>query len=286
MKNRQIGFAQDSRHSFFLISITVLFISLFLYSVNGYANTLLSPKKHSHVWQQLITELSKDKGIFNRSLRESVREQLGLIELSDIEAVDADILKQRLLPRLQTLDKALSKYIRVSEKSKSFSQLKQLMPALLNIEERKLIERLLKQQNIRLPNLRNSRLMPFLDKRITRLANQMIFNMKALVRERRPYEPELLKAMAAYGIEFSARPPDFILEYDLDLEGANEKGEWVFKSHIAFLNAYHMPIVAVDELVVVEAAEESVAQEKATAVLAKLISMQLKIYLIKTAQKT
>ncbi len=282
ISSRQIPFVQDFKQVTFYLSLFCLAL-LCLLSQPLQAASDDPLKKHSEIWQQLIAELPEDKGVFNRSLRTTVRERLDLVKLSNAEVFDEVFLKDKLLPRLEQLDKALSKYVHVSESQKTYQQLENLMPALINIEERKLIERLFKQQHIRLPNLRNSRLMPFLDRRVSQLSKKLIFNMKALVRERRPYEPELLKAMAAYGIEFSPRPPDFVLEYSLDTVGQNEKGEWLFDSHIALLGQYQMPVVTVNEVVVAEAPTEIEAQQKAVSILAKLVTMQLKEFLIQQA---
>ena len=268
----------------FISSLMVLLLcsAMLLFSAKSIASTQLPSVKHSYVWQVMIKEIPKEKGIFNRALRESVREVLPLIELSSIDTVDAEVFQQKLSPRLKKLDQSLQKYIRVSESLNRYQQLEKLMPALFAIEEYKLIKQLYKQQNIRLPNLRNGRLLSFLDRRLTQLASYMIFNMKALVRERRPYESHLLKAMASYGVEYSAKPPDFIMEYEINFENRAPKGEWVFNTSIGLLDSYHIPFVKLNEIIVVEAKDREMAQKKALEVMAKLITMELRFSLIKS----
>ena len=139
---------------------------------------------------------------------------------------------------------------------------------------------MLKRQGVSIPRLRNSRLLGILDKRIALLANGMIFNMKALIRERRDYESDLLKSMSSYGIKFSARPPDFILDYQLDFGEQNEKAEWVFNAKMALLGKYEIPVVKVEEVLITDAATKAEAQSRSVDILAKLITMQLKQYLI------
>ena len=266
-----------------LLAFKALFLSLLLVTLPVQANIAPHMPNHGSVWQSIIETAPEDKGVFNRTLRESVRAHLNLIKVSEINAVDMETVKPLLYERLKTLDKGLSKFVRVSQNTNQFVQLKQFMPALKIIEEYKLITRLLKSKDILVPTLRNSRLLVLLDRRITQVANRLIFNMKALVRERRPYEPNLMKAMASYGVVFSARPPDFILEYSLFSEGVNDQGEWVFQGRIALLNDVHIPIVKVDELIIVSGNELFAAQSAALEVMAKLVTMQLRIYLISNA---
>lgn len=272
-------------------SAIVLFKSLFLTSVlslcllsfNAQAAVNLVAKQHSEVWQNLIKITPKSKGVFNRSLRETVRSQLDLPALTSLDVADQELLQQTFYGRLTELDSSLIRFLRVSQSANNFTQLKQLMPALKIIEEYKLIKQLLKANSVTLPALRNQRLMRLLDNRITQIANALIFNMKALVRERRPYEPELLVAMAGYGVEFSARPPDFILQYNLDYEAQNASGQWVFNTHIALTNKLHIAIVKINEVVVVEATDIKQAQTKTLEVMAKLVTMQLKYYLVQNS---
>ena len=266
-----------------LLAFKALVLSLLLVTLPAQAEMAPHITNHGPVWQSLIETSPEDKGVFNHTLREMVRTHLNLIKVSEVDAVDMEAVKPQLYERLKTLDKGLSKFVRVSQNTNQFMQLKQFMPALKIIEEQKLIIRLLKAKGIAVPALRNSRLLVLLDRRITQVANRLIFNMKALVRERRPYEPHLLKAMASYGVAFSARPPDFILEYDLFSQGVNDKSEWVFQGRIALLNDLHIPIVKVDELIIVSGDELFTAQLAALEVMAKLVTMQLRIYLVSNA---
>jgi len=263
-----------------LKAASVIVVLTVLVMQSAFSENLQTPKSVSPAWQQVLTSLPKNEGVFNSALRRSVRENVSLVSLSVEHFQDSKVLSQKLIPRLKQLDKELSKYVRVSESASRFEQLKRLMPALYNIEERKLIESLLKRQGISIPRLRNSRLLGILDKRISLLANGMIFNMKALVRERRDYEPDLLKSMSSYGVAFSARPPDFILDYQLDDGEQNEHAEWVFNARIALLGKYEVPVVKVEEVVISDAVTKADAQSRSVEILAKLITMQLKQYLV------
>ena len=263
-----------------LKAVSVIVVLAALVMQSAFSNSLQVPKSLSAAWLEVFENLPEDKGVFNSALRRSVRETIPLVTLSTDHLQDSKVLTQKLIPRLEQLDRELSKYVRVSESVNRFEQLKRLMPGLYNIEERKLIESLLKRQGVSIPRLRNSRLLGILDKRIALLANGMIFNMKALIRERRDYESDLLKSMSSYGIKFSARPPDFILDYQLDFGEQNEQAEWVFNAKMALLGKYEIPVVKVEEVLITDAATKAEAQSRSVEILAKLITMQLKQYLI------
>ncbi|WP_040726988.1 hypothetical protein [Thiomicrorhabdus sp. Kp2] len=258
----------------------LLFCALFMLQSNfnrAFADTSIQEP----IWQNVVNTLPHASGIFNRHLRQTVQQKL---VLPNITASLSDSLPE-LNARLQVLDKALFQYIRVSESSTRFDQLRQLMPALYNIEERKLIEQFLKNQGEPIPRLRNSRLLGLLDRRISRLANGLVFNMKTLVRERRDYEPDLLKAMASNGVVFSARPPDFILNYYLQPNGKDAKGLWTFYAKIELLNRYEMPIVTVNEQLTQSSQTRETAQVQSVHELAKLVTNQLKEFLIHSVEK-
>ena len=252
----------------------LLFLQSFSISANS-AVVIDSPAQ-SQVWQELITQLPKDRGLFNSSLRKGVRQNLSLVDSINLD--DNEAIKAQVLPRLELLDASLSKYIRISTSKTSFEQLSLLMPALFAIEEIKLIKALYKQQKISMPQLRNSRLQSHLDKRITRLANGMVFNMKALVRNR-PFESELLKAMASNGISFSARPPDFYLDYGVNTVG-EDSAQWLIEGYINLSNKWKSPVVEASDEISTAASTLDDAQLQAIAKLALLVTQELKTYLI------
>ena len=272
------GYAINPRFMSWLMGFALLFLLPTTFSL-AFANTSIQ----SPVWQQTQQTLPKSVGVFNAHLREAVRSQLTLPDIPDLNTLSAK--ETELIARLQVLDKGLFRYIRVSESTTRFEQLKHLMPALYNIEEQKLITQLLNNQNVKVPRLRNARLLSLLDKRISRLANGLIFNMKSLVRERRDYEPNLLEAMADNGIRFSARPPDFILDYSLMPNGKDDQELWVFKANIALLNTFEIPIVAVNDLFSEAATTQEQAELKGVALLAELVTDQLKTFLINSVKQ-
>lgn len=142
--------------------VALLYLT-FLSSQNALAAGLAASQ--SEMWQPILQVLPKDKGVFNANLRQQVRNHLDLSLATGEDSNQSDEqLEKNLVARLSVLDKNLSKYIRVSESSSRFEQLKRLMPALYKIEERKLIEKLLKKRAVKIPNLRNRRLLAFLDK--------------------------------------------------------------------------------------------------------------------------
>ncbi len=145
-----------------LLMVALLYLT-FLSSQNALAAGLAASQ--SEMWQPILQVLPKDKGVFNANLRQQVRNHLDLSLATGEDSNQSDEqLEKNLVARLSVLDKNLSKYIRVSESSSRFEQLKRLMPALYKIEERKLIEKLLKKRAVKIPNLRNRRLLAFLDK--------------------------------------------------------------------------------------------------------------------------
>ena len=268
-----------------LKAVSVIVLLTVLVMQPAFSENLKASKTLSPAWQEVLANLPKNEGVFNSALRRSVREKVSLVTLSMEHVQDSQALIQKLIPRLELLDKELSKYVRVSESASRFEQLKRLVPGLYNIEERKLIESLLKRQGVSIPRLRNRRLLGILDKRISLLANGMIFNMKGLVRERRDYESDLLKSMSSYGVAFSARPPDFILDYHLDDGEQNEHAEWMFNARIALLGKYEIPVVKMEEVVISDAVTKAEAQSRSVEILAKLITMQLKHYLIELSHQ-
>ncbi|MEA1987994.1 MAG: hypothetical protein U9N57_02140 [Pseudomonadota bacterium] len=283
MLSSRVQKASDNENQIFrslLKAVSVIVVLTVLVMQSAFSDSQQAFKSLSPAWQEVLASLPKNEGVFNSALRRSVRENVSLVTLSMDHIQDSQVLTQKLIPRLELLDKELSKYVRVSESASRFEQLKRLMPGLYNIEERKLIEFLLKRQGVSIPRLRNSRLLGILDKRISLLANGMIFNMKALVRERRDYEADLLKSMSSYGVAFSARPPDFILDYQLDDGEQNEHAEWMFNARITLLGKYEIPVVKVQEVLITDAATKAEAQSRSVEILAKLITMQLKQYLV------
>ncbi|WP_158660949.1 hypothetical protein [Thiomicrorhabdus sp. Milos-T2] len=262
--------------------LTIVLLNIFLLSTvqAQEINSKVASVKQQP-WQDMIQTQPVYKGVFNQNLRQAVLNKLTLPKISAEDLEDKTKLLALLQPRLQELDKELSKYVRVSERVSRFEQLKRLMPALYNINERNLIEGLLKKQGVSVPRMRNSRLVRFIDKRISLLANGLIFNMKALVRERRDYEPELLRAMASKGIRFSALPPDFILDYSLVEKTSEKEGQWLFDAHISLLGKYEIPIVEVSENISENATSLEQAQSKSVDLLASKVVEKLKEYLVK-----
>lgn len=275
------GYLQSLYELFFMsLKTAVLVLPFFLLSP-AFAKTVFASDYQNTPWKSVIQELPIDKGTFNLALRNGVREELQLPKLSlDWAKNGLESSSAELINRLETLDAKLSRYVRVSERTSRFEQLKHLMPALANIEERKLIEALLTKQGVKVPRLRNARVLPFLDKRIADLANSMIFNMKALVRQRRDYEPQLMDAMARHGVEFSARVPDFVLDYMLVPDGQDEQGNWLFEGYIALLGKYEIQIVSFEDSIVKSAADEASAQELSMDELAQSITEKLKTFLL------
>lgn len=144
------------------------------------SESLPAPKSVSPAWQGVLVNLPKNEGSFNSALRRSVRENFSIANLSMDYLQDSQVLSQQLIPRLEWLDKELFKYVRISESVSRFEQLKRLMPGLHNIEERKLIEFLLKHQGILIASLRNNRLLYRLDKNFV-ISKWDDFKHKALV---------------------------------------------------------------------------------------------------------
>ncbi|MDX1351619.1 MAG: hypothetical protein R3254_01305 [Thiomicrorhabdus sp.] len=272
---------QSIRYSTLNMWFIVLLLCALFVVQTGFNRALADTSIQQPVWQHVVQTLPEDSGVFNRNLRQAVKAQLILpdIESSQLNPT-ANLPLAELNARLQLLDQALVKYIRVSESNTRFEQLKRLMPALYNIEERKLIEQLFKSHDVQVPRLRNSCSISILDKRITRLANGLIFNMKPLVRERRDYEADLLKAMSENGVEFSARPPDFLLDYYLQPNGHESESLWSFHAKIELLNKYEMPIVTVNERLTHTSQTRELAQIQSVQELAKLVTNQLKEFLI------
>lgn len=269
------------------MTVTILLHLSLLSSAQATEQTIVQKVAtvHQAPWQSVVKSLPAEQGVFNKSLRQLVIENLQLPVLSVQQVTDKNQLLKLLQPRLQVLDEELSNFIRVSESVSRFEQLKRLMPGLYNIEERKLIEGLLKSQGVAVPRMRNSRLVGFLDKRISLLANGLIFNMKALVREQRDYEPELLKAMSDLGVSFSARPPDFVLDYTLIENASLEAGRWGFDSHIALLGNYEIPLIEINEKVSEVALNQKQAEIKTVQFLAVKVVEQLKESLINHSLK-
>ncbi|GAB6071476.1 hypothetical protein JCM30760_25730 [Thiomicrorhabdus hydrogeniphila] len=264
-----------AKNQFYKIILGV-FLSV-VFGAQAFFNTALASEVISQsTWQKVAQQLPEPIGVFNKNLRVAVQKELVLPQL--------DVLAEpsKLITRLQTLDKGIFKYVRVSESSTRFVQLQHLMPALVNIEERKFIEQYLKNHNMKVPRLRGSRLSVLLDKRIARLANGLIFNMKPLVRQRREFEQDLMKAMANNGIEFSARPPDFILDYDLKLAGQESENQWKFFGELSLLNTFEMPIIEVKNEILEQGSTQEIAQAKGMQQLANMATKQLKEFLINT----
>ncbi|NPA71933.1 MAG: hypothetical protein GXO35_03775 [Gammaproteobacteria bacterium] len=240
----------------------------------------------------------RKKAIFDIRLRQDIRaslRSLALIQPEQVEPLVAsdtllevvlswndEQLAERASQRLQVLDKGLSAYLRISQNKSAFEQLVDYVPALYNLEERKMLLQLLKSNKLPQPSLKNKRLAEFLDKRISRLAKSLIFNMKALVRERRRYEPDLIKAMQSEGIRFSAKPPDFVLDYALYSDGQDEESNaWLYEGSISLLGKYGIPIVSIDLTIEETVKDEEQAEALALAKMSTALSQNLRAFLLK-----
>lgn len=238
------------------------------------------------------------KRVLDTQLRTDVREKLLTLPLFQPHDIQAsmqeqeqelvvvmkwlpEVLNHQATARLEILDKERSKYLRISPKSNAFEQLKRLMPALYNIEEHRALLQLLKLNGVEAPRLKNSHLVVFLDQYISRLASGLTFNMKALVREGREFESELIASLEQQSLMFTAKPPDFILDYQLDSKGQDDlSGAWLFDARIALLAKFDIKIVSV-ELTLSEVADnESQAQRQALTQMAESLSENLRAFLL------
>ena len=240
---------------------------------------------------------ASNKAIFENLLRSDVRANLfmqPIFQPSNMSAtlqVDTvniemqwqkETLAQQVAERLKVLDQALPKYLRMSAKSSSFGQLKRLMPALYNIEERAGLIHLLKLNDLPVPPLQNTRLVDFLDKQISRLARGLTFNMKALVREGREFEPDVIASLAQQALTFVARPPDFRLDYQLESLGQDaDSGAWVFEGRMALLGQFDLEIASAELSLSETAQDEGQAQRQALDKIAQTLSQNLRAFLLK-----
>lgn len=275
----------------------------FFAQLKAFSDDSDSAQKTSFIQRSALRRLLLDKTlnvskktVFEVQLRMAARENLlalPLFQPSDIRAnLQADkldigvewlpeVLNHQVNVRLEALDKELSKYLRISPKSSAFEQLKHLMPALYNIEERRLLLQLLKLNGLEVPPLKNGRIVVFLDRHISRLAGGLTFNMKALVREGREFESALITSLEQRSLIFTAKPADFILDYQLDSRGQESgSGAWLFDARIALLAKFGIKIVSA-ELTLSEVAEnESQAQLQALNKMAESLSQKLRAFLL------
>ena len=194
---------------------------------------------------------------------------------------DTERLEQQVVNRLTTLDNDLLQYLRLSASSNAFNQLKKLMPALYNIEERRGLLQLLKINKIPAPLLKNSRLADLLDKQISRVATDLKFNMKALLREGKDYEADLINSMEQQSLTFTAKPPDFILDYQFGKAGQDKTtGDWLFYGKISLLDLLKMNIASADIEMSENADSAEQAQRQALAKMAKALSQNLRAVLL------
>ncbi len=237
-----------------------------------------------------------EKTILESQLRTAVREDLLVLPLfqphdiqisMQVDKLDVvmewlpEHLNDQAIARLQVLDKELSKYLHISSRNSAFEQLKYLMPALYNIEERHILLQLLKLNGVKTPPLNNSRLAVFLDQYISRLAIGLTFNMKALVREGRELESELITSLEQYSLIFTAKRPDFILDYQLESKGQDDvSGAWLFDARIALLAKFNIEIVSAQLTLSEIADNESQAQRQALAKMAESLSQNLRAFLL------
>lgn len=241
------------------------------------------------------TTSASKKTIFEKALRSGVRSNLVAMPIFQpntltsnvqVDRIEVDLQwdKTRLeqvIERLTVLDKELSKYVRMSTSKNEFNQLKKLMPALYNIEERRALLQLLKINKMPAPQLKNSRLVGFLDKRISRMAGDLKFNMKALLREGAEYETDLIASMEQQALTFTAKPPDFVLDYKFASAGQDKTtGNWLFYGKIALLDRFKIQIASA-EIEMSEGADSAEqAQPQALDKLAEALSQNLRAVLL------
>ncbi len=276
----------------------------FFAQLNAFSEGSTNPQRLAFIQRSALQSLLVSTPIkvspntmLETQLRSAVREKLLTLPLfqpndtqTSLQADKVDVvmswlpevLNHQAYDRLQVLDKERSKYLRINPKSNAFEQLKRLMPALYNIEEHRALLQLLKLNGVEAPPLKNSRLVGFLDQHISRLARGLTFNMKALVREGREFEPDLIASLERQSLTFTAKPPDFILDYQLDSMGQDGvSGVWLFDARIAFLDKLAIKIVSA-ELTLSEVADnESQAQRQALTKMAESLSQNLCAFLLK-----
>lgn len=190
-------------------------------------------------------------------------------------------LQSRVVARLAVLDNELLHSLHINTSGNVFNQLKALVPALYNIEERRGLQQLLTLHDLLIPPSSNHRIAELLDRQVRRSAAGLTFNMKALVREGKAYEENLIAALQQESLSLTAKQPDFVLDYEFfEKDRENEQGGWLFYGKTSLLNDLQIQVASAEIEVreVADSAEQ--AQRQALAKLAAALSQDLRAVLL------
>ncbi|WP_173291981.1 hypothetical protein [Thiosulfativibrio zosterae] len=134
-----------------------------------------------------------------------------------VSLAKSDILNN-LNERANLLESQLKDYKHAIHKGSTLAQLMSLSPVLPTLEELKLLNEISLTFGAPLPPLKKQLLADLMNDQITRLFSGLVFSVDALTAETEKLELALTLALQNSGLTVSARRPDLLLKYYIEIE--------------------------------------------------------------------
>lgn len=257
------------------------------------AKQALAQRINESVIAQVLAEQTRWNivpGSLEAKLRESVRDALTLDGLYDVNLeqtfvnasatemavlVSANTTMQRdkLIERLHQLDQRLPDYQHATYRGSELNQLLSLIPALPTLEERALVKATLAQLFGDVPELQYERMAFMMERQITTLFDGFVIGVDALTAEAERFEPGLVMALKAEGLNISARRPSLILKYFIEQD--KQENSVTLLSDIELINRDSSRFATLGHEVTVEGASYEDAKQEGLANLAEALTAVL-----------
>lgn len=254
------------------------------------AEQALAQRINEAVMEQILAEQARwniVSGSLEAQLRESVRNALTLNALYDanleqtfvnasatemavLVSANTTMQRDKLMERLQELDQQLPDYQHATYRGSELNQLMSLIPVLPTLEERALVKATLEQLFGEVPELQYERMAFMMDRQITTLFDGFIIGVDALTAEAERFEPGLVMALKAQGLNISARRPSLILKYFIEQD--KQENSVTLLSDIELINRDSTRFATLSHEVTVEGSSHEEAKQEGLANLAEAIT--------------
>ena len=173
-----------------------------------------------------LRSLIRQKLTLDKNIRFSYKTEETYVDIENrkffvlVSLAKTDILNN-LNERASLLETQLKDYQHASQKGSNLAQLMSLSPVLPTLEELKLLNEISLTFGAPLAPLKNQMLADLMNEQITRLFSGLVFSVDALTAETEKLELPLTLALQNSGLTVSARRPDLLLKYYLEVTTEN-----------------------------------------------------------------
>ena len=170
-----------------------------------------------------LRSLVRQKLTMDKNIRFSYQTKETYVDIENkkffvlVSLAKSDLLNN-LNERATLLESQLKDYQHASQKGSNLAQLMSLSPVLPTLEELKLLNEISMSFGAPLPPLKKQVLADLMNDQITRLFSGLVFSVDALTAETEKLELALTLALQNSGLNVSARRPDLLLKYYIEIE--------------------------------------------------------------------